>query len=375
MQLTRRDFFKAAAVFLTAAELMDLHKAMAGYGAPPVIWLDGQSCSGDSVSFLNSVHYATADEVLIQKIDLKFHKTVMAMAGDFAISPVRLRSISGEEVSAFSDQWLQQGPGLSYDMNKDNKVDMQDFALLQKRGYILVIEGAIPFGSQGRYCEVGGEMTMKDAVAYYGQYADLVLAVGTCSAFGGTSAGSPNPTGAKSVSAALAELKLTKTVINLPGCPVHPDWLVGTIVDLIVQGKAPAMDSLLRPTKYFGPRIHDYCPNLELYKSNYKSRADNHGEDITVGQQSCLKCHSNSDDHVKNPRKLGTAGCLFALGCKGRLTYADCPTRKWNSAAKGEFGVNWCVGAGSPCHGCTEPLFPDGMSPFFTLNGPGAEGD
>ena len=129
---------------------------------------------------------------------------------------------------------------------------MEDFALLQKRGYILVVEGAIPFGAQGRYCGVGGEMTIKDAVAHFGQYADLVLAVGTCAAFGGVSAGAPNPTGAKSVSAALAELKLTKTVINLPGCPVHPDWLVGTIVDLIVQGKAPAMDSLGRPTKYFG---------------------------------------------------------------------------------------------------------------------------
>ena len=112
MQLTRRDFFKAAAVFLSAAELMDLHKAMAGYGAPPVIWLDGQSCSGDSVSFLNSVHYATADEVLIQKIDLKFHKTVMAMAGDFAISPVRLRSLSEGDVAGVFGSVAATGTGL-----------------------------------------------------------------------------------------------------------------------------------------------------------------------------------------------------------------------------------------------------------------------
>lgn len=373
MRLTRRDFLKAAAVFLSAAEIMDLHKALAGYGAPPVIWLDGQSCSGDSVSFLNSVHYATADEVLIQKIDLKFHKTVMAMAGDFAISPVRLRSVSAGDMLAFSDQWLQQGAGLSYDLNKDNKVDMQDFALLQQRGYILVVEGAIPFGAEGRYCGVGGEMTIKDAVAYFGQYADLILAVGTCASFGGISAGVPNPTQAKSVSAALADLKISKTVINLPGCPVHPDWLVGTIVDLIVQGKAPAMDSLGRPTKYFGSRVHDTCPNLTAYQTNYKKRADNHGEGVSVGATSCLTCHTNTDGHVKNPRKLGTAGCLFALGCRGRLTYADCPTRKWNSGGKGEYGVNWCVDAGSPCHGCTEPLFPDGLSPFFTLNGPGVD--
>jgi len=37
--------------------------------------------------------------------------------------------------------------------------------------------------------------------------------------------------------------------------------------------------------------------------------------------------------------------------------------------------VNWCVEAGAPCYGCTEPTFPDGMSPFYTLNGPGADDD
>jgi hydrogenase small subunit len=36
-------------------------------------------------------------------------------------------------------------------------------------------------------------------------------------------------------------------------------------------------------------------------------------------------------------------------------------------------GVNWCVGAKSPCIGCTEPGFPDAMSPFNTLSGPGVD--
>ena len=27
--------------------------------------------------------------------------------------------------------------------------------------------------------------------------------------------------------------------------------------------------------------------------------------------------------------------------------------------------TNWCIGAGSPCHACTEPEFPDKLSPLY----------
>ena len=61
-----------------------------------------------------------------------------------------------------------------------------------------------------------------------------------------------------------------------------------------------------------------------------------------------------------------TLNCLLQLGCKGPDAYADCYMRKFNSGTPGRFGVNWCVGANSPCIGCVQPTFPDGMSPFFT---------
>ena len=54
-------------------------------------------------------------------------------------------------------------------------------------------------------------------------------------------------------------------------------------------------------------------------------------------------------------------GPNLELGCKGPFTNADCPRRSWNS------GVNWCIGSGGPCIGCTEPDFPDGYCPFLTL--------
>jgi hydrogenase small subunit len=41
------------------------------------------------------------------------------------------------------------------------------------------------------------------------------------------------------------------------------------------------------------------------------------------------------------------------------VAHADCPHRGFNNH------TNWCVRAGSPCHGCTEPEFPDTLSPLY----------
>ena len=38
--------------------------------------------------------------------------------------------------------------------------------------------------------------------------------------------------------------------------------------------------------------------------------------------------------------------CLYALGCKGPQTKANCPQVRWNRR------VSWCVASGAPCIGC-----------------------
>ena len=74
----------------------------------------------------------------------------------------------------------------------------------------------------------------------------------------------------------------------------------------------------------------------------------------------CGKQYQVKHEHAgKFAKSFGEPGCLYELGCKGPVTYADCPKRMWNS------GTNWCVGAGSPCHGCVEPDFPDRLSPLY----------
>ena len=324
MNVTRRDFLKASAAItgalaLKVSGLMELQKAMAGgANAPPVIWLQGQGCTGCSVSLLNSTYYMTIDQLLIDTLDVKFHPTVMAAAG----------TLTGEP----------ENKNLAVSAAEDARV---------AGGYVLVIEGAIPAGANGDYCHIWPGMTMINAIGIYGPSADAILAVGTCACYGGMAGGEPNPTDAMGVDAALRSLGHRRiSVINIPGCPAHPDWIVGTVAALLA-GEMPELDKYGRPKEFFGTYVHKKCPNRGLG----------------------LKAHVLSD-----------AGCLAGLGCKGQQTKADCPLRKWNAGWAGDPNAeppvppeplkdvkNWCIGARNPCQGCTEPDFPDGMSPFYNL--------
>ncbi len=298
---SRRDFLKAAAALMAAPGLRatsgaQLRRALSGATKAPVIWLQGQGCNGDSVSLLNSVFYGTIDGLLLNTLDLEYHPTVMASAGDLAVSAAEAARTLG--------------------------------------GYVLVVEGAIPTGASGKYCTIWEGMTMQNALVTYAPNAGFILAVGSCAAFGGVSAGAPNPTTCSGVTGILGNLS---KIINIPGCPAHPDWIVGTIAYLLANGQAPPLDANRRPTQFFGDLIHDSCQQRRMF----------------CGQQ-----------HFAG--QLSDSGCLLNLGCKGPQTHADCFMRRNNSPAAGRYGVNWCIGGRSPCIGCVEPNFPDGMSPFFS---------
>jgi len=117
-------------------------------------------------------------------------------------------------------------------------------------------------------------------------------------------------------------------VVNIPGCPPHPDWIVGSLVYFLEKG-VPELDDAGRPVLFYGENIHDNCPRLALYDEGELSET------------------------LSDPK-----GCRMDLGCKGPDTYADCYKRKWNG------GLNWCVD-NAVCIGCVEPGFPDGSSPFY----------
>ena len=297
--LSRSEFLKlcagsAAAVGISQMYVPEVAKALAGAeGNPPVIWIQAASCTGCSVSLLNSVHPAIK-EVLLDIISLKYQPNVSAATGDMAVQAI--------------EKTAKENPGKFY----------------------LVVEGAVPTAENGIYCTVGERdgkpITALQWIQELSKQAAAVLSVGACSSFGGVPSAKPNPTGCKPVS----EIVKDTPVINIPGCPPHPDWIIGTIAHVLLYGM-PELDNFKRPKMFFGEKniIHDNCPRRQYF------------------------------DNGIIAKNLSDPGCLIQLGCKGPITQADCPTRQWNS------GVNWCIKAGSPCIGCCNPGFPEQTSPIY----------
>jgi len=172
---------------------------------------------------------------------------------------------------------------------------------------------------------------MAERVEALARDALAIIALGTCATFGGIAAGKPNPGGYEGTDKFLKSRGIDKPLINIPGCPPHPDWFIGTVASVLLLGlpKPEDLDELKRPKVFYGGLVHENCPRRAYF------------------------------DEGKFARKFGEPGCLNELGCKGPVTHADCPIRLWNH------GTNWCIGAGSPCIGCCEPGFPDLVAPFY----------
>lgn len=196
--------------------------------------------------------------------------------------------------------------------------------------YILAVEGAVSTKDNGVYNIIGkyngSNITGLDAVRILGESAAHVIAVGACASHGGVSAARPNPSECVGVQSILQ-----RKVINLPGCPCHPDWFLGTVANLLLYGE-PTLDSQNRPVMFYGTTIHDRCPRRSYF------------------------------DHQMFAEKLGDKTCMFHIGCRGPVTYIDCPVRQWNGY------VSWPVKDDSPCIGCAQFGFPDAMEPFVSYD-------
>jgi hydrogenase small subunit len=201
----------------------------------------------------------------------------------------------------------------------------------RKRGqFIAVVEGSIPTGAGGAYCTIGGRAAADIAREVCGAAA-ATIAIGTCASFGGIPAAAPNPTGALSVADAVPGIG---TLIHLPACPANGENLAALIVHYLTYQRWPALDALRRPLFAYGKSIHDGCER---------------------------RAHFDAGQYVE---AWGDAAhrdgqCLYKMGCKGPVTYQNCPEVGWND------GTNWPIGCGHPCVGCAEPNFWDRMTPFY----------
>ena len=122
--VSRRAFLKfcggmAAALALPPSFGPRIAKALATASRIPVIWIEGQDCAGNTEGFLRASH-PTAAEIILDTLSLNYHETIMAPSGTAA--------------------------------EKSRTDTMAAFP----KGYIAVVEGAIPTAENGIYCTVGG---------------------------------------------------------------------------------------------------------------------------------------------------------------------------------------------------------------------------
>ena len=238
-------------------------------------------------------------------------------------------------------------PTLMADEGEDAMRFMLRMAQEHAGEFLLVVEGAVSEEKGGRYCVIGEagheEFPLSSTLERLAPHAAAVLAVGGCAAFGGVSAAKGSVTGAMGVQAFFRRKGIATPVINVPGCPPHPDWMVGTLLLLLdsverhgltegVAALARNLDEWGRPRAFYGNSTHENCPYLYLF-----------------------------DEGRMAASLADKTGCRYELGCKGPGAWCDSPLRRWNGR------VNWCV-ENALCIGCVQPDFPDGQSPFYRKN-------
>jgi hydrogenase small subunit len=201
--------------------------------------------------------------------------------------------------------------------------------------YVCVVEGAIPTKDGGIYCQIAGRTAM-DILQEVASNAAAVVAIGSCASWGGIPSADPNPTGAVGAPKILEGT----TVLTLPGCPANPYIFLGTVLQFVAMGSLPALDDKGRPLFAYGRTIHEHCPRRAHFDAGRFAR------------------QFGDEGH-----RLGY--CLYALGCKGPETHANCSVMHF-----GEVNDAWPIGIGHPCVGCTEqgvvfniPMFQEAKLP------------
>lgn len=270
-----------------------------------LLWLQGGACSGNTMSFLNAEEPSAVDLVTDFGIEVLWH------------------------------------PSLGMELGDQAKKIFRDCAEGARPLDIFVFEGSViqaPNGT-GRY-NMFADRPMMDWVRELAAQAQIVVAIGDCACWGGIPATAPNPSESIGLQylkrshggflGANFKSKMGLPVLNIPGCPAHPDWVTQILV-AVATGRAGdiSLDDLQRPATFFKSFTQTGCTRVQYFE--YKQSPTSFGE---------------------GTRK----GCLFyEFGCRGPMTHSPCNRILWNRQSSK-------TRAGMPCTGCTEPEFP-----FFDL--------
>lgn len=304
--VSRRDFMKlcsalAATMGLSSTASAEMTEALTNPKRPPVIWIGAQECTGCTESLLRATH-PTVENLVLDLISLEYHEA--------------LSSAFGEQAEELKHNAMHKYKGQ----------------------YILVVDGSIPVKDGGIYCMIAGKPVLEH-IKEAAKNALAIIAIGSCSSWGGVPSSGGNPTGACSLSEVLPRMQ----VINIPGCPPNPHNFLATVAYIITYKKLPEMDKLNRPLFAYDRLIHENCyrrPHFDAgrFAREYGDYGHRHG------------------------------WCLYHLGCKGPETYGNCSTLEFCDVG----GNNWPVGIGHPCYGCNEQGvgFTKGIFQLATVENP-----
>lgn len=264
-----------------------------------VLWLQGASCGGCTMAALEHGTNGWPAALELSGINLLWHPSISEASGQEAVAV--------------------------FNCIVDGRVPL----------HALMLEGSVlrgPNGS-GRFNMLAGTgRSMLDWMVTLAPYADYVIAVGSCAAFGGVPAAGPNPTDASGLQYLASTLggvlgadfrsRKGLPVINIAGCAPHPAWIMETLASIALGDlAADDLDLYARPKFYADHLAHHGCARNEFYE--FKASAES----------------------------LSERGCLMEnLGCKATQAVGDCNQRPWN-------GGGSCTHGGFACIACTSPGF------------------
>ncbi len=286
------------------------HSASSGNGTQgraTLLWLQSGGCGGCSMSLLNAELPHLFDALALAGIELLWHPS--------------LSEESADEFMALIER-IRSGA---------------------QRLDILCLEGSVMLGPEGtgRFHLLPDGRPMMELIRELAQLARHVVAVGTCAAYGGVTAAGGNVAeacglqydGAQPGGLLGADFRGRGglPVVNISGCPVHPDWVLDALALLAADEMAQQrdLDELARPRAYTDHLVHHGCPRNEYYE--FKASAE------AFGQQGCM---------------------MENLGCLGTQARADCNIRPWN-------GGGSCLKGGYACINCTAPEFEEPRHAFL----------
>ncbi len=231
--MDRRQFVKIAASLCAAFGLSGLPEPVTAAlrridprTVPTLLYLQGQSCSGCSISLLQAQHPAPL--TLITKYSrLAFHADLSASSGGQAMALIE-RYCRGEAGD-----------------------------------YLLALEGAIP-ERMPQACKIG-DVTLASLLESAARTMTAAVAIGACACDGGIPGAEGNQTGAVGLPEFLAKRQVDKPVVRIRGCSVHPDWVWQTVVNLVEIGM-PELTEAGSPQRFFSRTVHETCPRYHDFQ-------------------------------------------------------------------------------------------------------------